>query len=269
MVIAAGVAAAGTVAGSVASSAIGSSASGAASKAQQTTTAEALASQNAQFAYSQQQEQPYVATGDVALGGESNIISQYQPVFNGLQNNLVGLGDSATAQNFLEQTPGYQFTLSQGLKSTQNAAAARGLGVSGAALKAAANYSTGLADNTYEQQYQNASNDLTQTEGVYNALLGGYQTQANRGANTSVSAGTQGQAASTNNSNLLTSLGNSQGAAAIAGGNALTSGINGATNAATSFVNNPAFQNYLSGSGSQYDASLAGTVNGNNNEAIV
>src|SRR6266571_2086248 len=37
--------------------------------------------------------------------------------------------------SFLEATPGYQFALSQGLKSTQNSAAARGLGTSGAALK--------------------------------------------------------------------------------------------------------------------------------------
>lgn len=68
----------------------------------------------------------------------------------------------------LAQTPGYQFTLQQGLESTQNAAAARGLGVSGAALKAAAAYSTGLAQNTYAQDagiyqagQQIASNNLT------------------------------------------------------------------------------------------------------------
>src|SRR5215831_15810880 len=50
----------------------------------------------------------------------------------------------------LEATPGYQFILDQGLKSTQNAVAARGLGVSGAAIKGAANYATGLAQNTYQ-----------------------------------------------------------------------------------------------------------------------
>jgi hypothetical protein len=56
----------------------------------------------------------------------------------------------------LEQTPGYQFTLQQGLKSAQNAAAARGLGVSGAALKASDTFATGLANSTYNQQLQNA-----------------------------------------------------------------------------------------------------------------
>jgi hypothetical protein len=61
-------------------------------------------------------------------------------------------------QQGLEQTPGYQFTLDQGLKSAQNAAAARGLGVSGAALKASDTYATGLANSTYNQQLQNAIN---------------------------------------------------------------------------------------------------------------
>lgn len=53
----------------------------------------------------------------------------------------------------LEQTPGYQFTRQQGLQAVQNSAAARGLGVSGAALKGAATFATGLADSTYQQQF--------------------------------------------------------------------------------------------------------------------
>lgn len=57
----------------------------------------------------------------------------------------------APTQAQLSATPGYQFALNQGLESTQNAAAARGLGVSGAALKAASAYSTGLAQQTYAQ----------------------------------------------------------------------------------------------------------------------
>ena len=58
-------------------------------------------------------------------------------------------------QDQLEKTPGYQFTLNQGLKSVQSSAAARGLGVSGAALKGAATYATGLASSNYQQQFNN------------------------------------------------------------------------------------------------------------------
>jgi hypothetical protein len=67
----------------------------------------------------------------------------------------------------LAQTPGYQFTLQQGLLGTQNAAAARGLGVSGAALKGADTFATGLASQTYNQQLNNA-------ESIYGNQLAGF-----------------------------------------------------------------------------------------------
>jgi hypothetical protein len=70
----------------------------------------------------------------------------------------------------LEQTPGYQFTLRQGLKAVQNSAAARGLGVSGAAEKGAAEYATGLADKTYMDQFNleniNRSNAFNRLKGL-------------------------------------------------------------------------------------------------------
>jgi hypothetical protein len=63
--------------------------------------------------------------------------------------------------NTLSNLPGYEFTINQGLKSTQNGYAARGLADSGAALKGAANYATGLANsgwNTYANALQNSAN---------------------------------------------------------------------------------------------------------------
>ena len=80
----------------------------------------------------------------------------------GTLNQLLGVGgNSASMQSALENLPGYQFTLGQGLKSTQNSYAARGLADSGAALKGAANYATGLANsgwNTYANALQNSAN---------------------------------------------------------------------------------------------------------------
>jgi hypothetical protein len=58
----------------------------------------------------------------------------------------------------LENTPGYQFTLNQGLKSTNNALSNQGLLGSGAQAKALSDYTTGLASNTYNQQLNNALN---------------------------------------------------------------------------------------------------------------
>lgn len=75
--------------------------------------------------------------------------------------NALLTGSPAQQEAALQGLPGYQFALTQGLKSVQNSASARGLGVSGAALKGAASYATGLADQTYGSQinrlYQGAA----------------------------------------------------------------------------------------------------------------
>lgn len=77
-----------------------------------------------------------------------------------LQNLLTGAG-SGSALQALQQMPGYQFQLRQGLESTQNGFAAKGLASSGAAMKGAADYVNGLTAS-------NLSN-------YYNMLMGGTQ----------------------------------------------------------------------------------------------
>lgn len=87
--------------------------------------------------------------------------------------SVTGAPDPAAIQSALEATPGYQFTLGQGLKSVQNSYAAKGLGSSGAALKGAADYATGLSDATYESRlndYLNSYNsEFTNTQNSYNS----------------------------------------------------------------------------------------------------
>lgn len=119
----------------------------------------------------------------------------------------------------LRQTPGYQFALNQGLKSTQNGAAARGLGSSGAALKGAATYATGLADSTYQNQFQNA---VTNKLNAYNMLSG----VADRGENAGAQSGSIGATLTGNAGNALTNAGTAQAAGLVGAGNALTNGLN-------------------------------------------
>lgn len=115
--------------------------------------------------------------------------------------NRLLTGSGSQIQGQLEALPGYQFTKYQGLKAVQNSAAARGLGVSGAALKGAANFATGLADTTYGNQV--------------NRLIQAAQIGENAGAQTgSAGAALAGQA----------------GNALIAGGQAAAAGTVGATN---------------------------------------
>lgn len=125
-------------------------------------------------------------------------------------NDLLGVGgNSETMQKSLENLPGYQFTLNQGLKSLQNGAAARGLGSSGAALKGAAGYATGLANS----QYGTYANQLM---GSANMGLGAASAIAGVGQNTGAG------------------VANSM----IAGGNAAAAGWNGIGAAASNTAQN-------------------------------
>ena len=123
-------------------------------------------------------------------------------------------------QATLEGTPGYQFTQKQGLKAVQNSAAARGLGVSGAALKGAAEYTTGLANNTYKDQF--ALENLNRTN-EFNRLKGLVDTGQNAAAQT----GTAGTSAATTAAN-----------AQIGAGNAQAAGYNAMGTAGANFANN-------------------------------
>lgn len=129
-------------------------------------------------------------------------------------------------QAFLEKTPGYQFARTQGLKAVQSGAAARGLGSSGAALKGAADFATGLADQTFGQQF---SRELAQREAAFNKLLGV----------TGVGAG-----AATQGGKFATTTGQSIGGNTIAGGTATAAGLNGAGNAIGNSLNTIGGINY-------------------------
>ena len=118
-------------------------------------------------------------------------------------------------QATLEKTPGYQFNLTQGLKATQNSAAARGLGTSGAALKGAATFATGLADSTYQNQFQNA---VTNQTNAYNRLFNLTQLGENAAAGT----GQAGTAAANTAANAQIGAGNAQAAAANATGSSIS-----------------------------------------------
>ena len=119
-----------------------------------------------------------------------------------VEANKLLLGSPGQVQAQLEGLPGYQFAKTQGLKSVQNSAAARGLGVSGAALKGAASYATGLADQTYGEQF----NRLMASAGL--------------GENAAAHTGNAGSQAATGIGNALIQQGNAYagGAAGVASG---------------------------------------------------
>lgn len=108
------------------------------------------------------QEQPYTAVGAQAAGDLSTQL-----------NNLTA--PVTMDQSQLSQTPGYQFTLDQGLKSLTNGMSAQGKAglpgaPSGPEAKAELQYGTGLADKTYLDQWnianQNKANAFNRLQSV-------------------------------------------------------------------------------------------------------
>lgn len=178
---------------------------------------------------------PYRAGGEAAL--------------NALVPRLAGLTSPIVMdQASLEATPGYQFTRDQGLRAVQSAAAARGLGVSGAALKGAARYATGLADTTYDKRF---ANELASRTSNYNMLKG----LVDLGENAAAMTGTLGNANTTAMTNALTSGAAASAAGDVGSANAISNALTGAGNSALNYYY---LQQLLArnrgGGGTTYDA---------------
>lgn len=151
-------------------------------------------------------QQPYIGLGNLGTQGLTNDLSYLTSPIN-------------MNQATLQQTPGYQFTLNQGLKAVNNQQSALGLGNSGAAQKAAASYATGLASNTYQQQFSNA---VTNQQNVFSNLMG----LTGIGQTASTTAGNAALGTASQIAGNQIGLGN----AGAAYNNAIGSSINGSVN---------------------------------------
>lgn len=111
------------------------------------------------------QLQPYLNSGAAANSALSDAL--------GTSGNTGAAGYGSLTKAFtpgdLTQTPGYQFDLAQGNQALDRKQAASGNYFSGASLKAAQDYGTGLADNTYNTALQNYN---TQQNNTYAKLAG-------------------------------------------------------------------------------------------------
>ncbi|WP_144023047.1 hypothetical protein [Burkholderia sp. AU15512] len=244
MCVAAAIAGAGVV-GSVASGVIGSNAAGDAAQTQADAANNAAALQNQQWQQTQANLKPYLELGS---GFINPLVTALGYTMNGL-GNVTGTIDSNPLQQKFSYadfqaptaaeaaaTPGYQFTLDQGLKSVQNGAAARGLGTSGAAMKGAANYATGLADSTYNDVFNRALNtyntNLGKAQSTFQTNYNSAANNANRllgvvgnGQNAAATNGSLGAAAVGNIGNTLTSGANAQASGIVGGANALSGAL--------------------------------------------
>lgn len=272
MSVGAGIAASGAI--SALGSIVGSSSAASAEK-------QASNLQGQMYGYTVQQENPYINAGyttinpQSALAGNAASAQGSSPYLSAATAAMPATSGAMTEAE-LQQTPGYQFTLGQGLKATQAAAAARGLGVSGASLKGAATYATGLADSTYSNRFNEAQQTFTDWLSQNTAYQGNLLNEANMlnqvstlGQNAASQTGTQGTSLANAAGNYLSQSGQSTGAGTVSATNALSNAANnyagynywqgqgggaggyqnqgGASGAGTSDAANQAWNNYLQG----------------------
>ncbi len=100
-------------------------------------------------------EQPYQQLGAGAAGGLGSLLSK---------------GFQAPTLAQAEQTPGFQFNLEQGARAIDQNAAANGTLMSGNTGTALQKFGQGLAETTYQQDYNNVLNGFMAN---YQSLLGG------------------------------------------------------------------------------------------------
>ena len=155
----------------------------------------ATSAANAEVSGAQQAQQLEKQNQTAALGAQQTALTNvtgaeqpYQALGSTSTNalaNLIKTGFTAPTLAQAKATPGYQFALQQGTNAIDENAAANGTLMSGTTGTALENYGQNLAQNAYQQTYNNA--------------LNAYQTNvaaAQGGANTGLSS--TGQLANTN-----------------------------------------------------------------------
>lgn len=171
--------------------------------AQEKSTQQATQTEQNMFNTASGYQQPYIQQGQAADTTLNQLL--------GVNGGPGGAGNSATMESTLENLPGYQFTLNQGLKSTQNGYAARGLADSGGALKGASTYSTGLAQTDYGNYVNQLLGSAQLGENAAGSLTGAAtQTGSNIGSN-QIGAGNAAAAASNATGNAIGSAASNVG----------------------------------------------------------
>lgn len=215
----------------VASAVIGGLASNQASKAQEKAAGSASAVQRYIFDQTREDQEPWRQAG---LGALSQLteMSRNQPSLN--------------ASDVMAE-PGYQFGLDQGNNNIQGSAAARGGLYSGNALKALTRYGNDYATTKFNDAFNRQQTEFGNRWSRISSLAGIGQAATNQ-------VGQAGANFANSQTNLLTGLGNAQGANAINQGNIWGNALNQGVSAYQrqqqpgANVNNPDWYQYDLGS---------------------
>lgn len=173
--------------------------------AMQNAAKDANSTQLYMYDQTRQDQAPYRDAGKNALGQMQN--PNFQQDFNWNDPGTDNVKD-----------PGYAFRLAEGNKAINAAAAARGMGNSGATLKALTKYGQDYASNEYNNAYNRFNTNQTQRFNRLASLAGVGQTANGQTAAAGMNAANQ------MGSNILGGA-NAAAAATMAGGNAINGAI--------------------------------------------
>jgi len=153
--------------------------------------------------------------------------ADYKPYLEQGQYGINTLGalmrPNADTSAILKNDPSYQFRLKQGQQSLDRSSAARGMGYSGAQMKAAQDYGQGMASTEFGNYYNRLAG-LSQ---------GGQQaagSMANAGSQYASNAGNTFANLSNAQTNILGQQANARASGYAANANALSGGLNSLTN---------------------------------------
>ena len=225
--------------------AAGNAAGQLAAAGQKAATGQTQAGQTAQNDLTQQiateraTEQPFLSAGQGAVTNLSQLLGPGGPLTQGYTNF------SAPTDVTMQNDPGYQFRINQGLQALQNSAAARGGLLSTGTAKNLIDYSQGAASQEYGnvfnralQSYGTNFNTFQANQGnLYNRLMGltGVGANAATNLNNVTSSGTQSLAnLIVGNQQLvgndIMGIGNAQAAGTVGQANAYGGALGNAAN---------------------------------------
>ena len=177
----------------------------------------------------QKDQQPWLDQGTYGINTLGNLMKSGA----GQLNNPLDLylkSKGLSGGQFNTNNPAYQFQLKQGQQALDRSSAARGMGYSGAQMKASQEYGQGLASQQYDKEYNRASGEF----GDYFNRLAGLSQGGQQAAGSMAQAG--GQYAN-NASNTFGNLSNAQTGILGQQANARASGYAGQANAITGGLN--------------------------------
>lgn len=220
--------------GAVASGVIGAAGSESAANTQAAAQQNASNQQMQMFNTINGQEQPFIQAG---YGATNTLSGMLQP--GGYLNNQTAPTFDA---NTVTNSPGYQFAQKQGLSQVANAEAPNVGALSGAALKALTNFSSGTAAQYYNDYFNQANTVFNQGQTQQNNIFSRLSGIAGLGQNAASNVGTSGTSLGIGAAQSTAAAGASSAAGTVGAANALSGAAGGASNgyALSSILNNNA-----------------------------